>query len=128
MNDATAYDWLEDDGRLWFPESLAWWLEPETEEELLSWFRRYRPNFRGKVECAGLTIEVTDPPRSPYADMGLGGSGTAVMQAAAAYAAACSTALRSMYHMGGYISDGRLAALTGSEASATSTHAARDRT
>lgn len=37
------FDWLKDYGPMWEPASTAFWLAPETELEILEWYRKYRP-------------------------------------------------------------------------------------
>ena len=58
---AFEYNWLRDSGYLWQPGSTAFWLEPETCDELAAWQNRYRPTEYGIVEAAGLRIEWTKP-------------------------------------------------------------------
>lgn len=60
------FDWLRDYGRLWEPDSTAFWLEPETPSELANWFGKYRPTVLGKVEAAGITITLEKPSRAGY--------------------------------------------------------------
>lgn len=37
------FDWLRDYGPLWEPATTAFWLAPDTEAEVESWYRKYRP-------------------------------------------------------------------------------------
>lgn len=52
------FSWLDDYGPHWEPGSTAFWLEPTREADLIAWLRRYRPEFVGTFEAAGLTVEV----------------------------------------------------------------------
>lgn len=53
-----TFDWLKEYGPHWQPNSLAFWLAPDTENELRAWFKRYQPAFRGVVEWEGRTVEI----------------------------------------------------------------------
>ena len=57
------YDWVRDDGYLWTgPGDTAFWLEPETCDELASWYARYRPTDYGlHVVSADVQIEWMEP-------------------------------------------------------------------
>ena len=52
------FNWLEDYGPHWEPGSTAFWLEPRRERDLKAWLRKYRPDFAGEFEAAGLTVVV----------------------------------------------------------------------
>lgn len=52
------FNWLEDYGPHWEPGSTAFWLEPSRERDLTAWLRKYRPDFVGEFEAAGLTVVV----------------------------------------------------------------------
>ena len=60
---AFVYDWVRDDGYLWTgPGDTAFWLEPETCDELASWYARYRPTDYGlHVVSADVQIEWMEP-------------------------------------------------------------------
>ena len=60
---AFVYDWVRDDGWLWTgPGDTAFWLEPETCDELASWYARYRPTDYGlHVVSADVQIEWMEP-------------------------------------------------------------------
>lgn len=66
------FDWMRDSAPLWEPGSTAFWLEPETPQELANWHARYRPEVTGVVEAAGLRIEIVPAPApvpsNPYAN------------------------------------------------------------
>lgn len=52
------FNWLEDYGPHWEPGSTAFWLEPRRERDLSAWLRKYRPDFVGEFDAAGLTVVV----------------------------------------------------------------------
>lgn len=52
------FKWERDYGPLWEPGSTAFWLEPETHQQLANWYAEHRPNVTGFVEAAGLRIEI----------------------------------------------------------------------
>lgn len=60
-----SFDWLRDYGPLWEPDTTAFWLEPSTDAERASWYRRYRPTPTQIAE---------DNLARQYAQMGLMGS------------------------------------------------------
>lgn len=52
------FDWMKEYGRLWEPGDAAFWLEPDTHQELADWMATYRPDVTGIVETAGMRIEI----------------------------------------------------------------------
>lgn len=56
------FDWMRDSAPHWEPGSTAFWLEPETHQELANWYAKYRPEVTGFVEAAGLRIEIVPAP------------------------------------------------------------------
>jgi hypothetical protein len=70
----TDFDWLRDYGRIWKPGDLAFWLEPDTCDQLASWQAKYRPRDFGLVVVSDtVRIEwvepIPDPYPTPLADM-----------------------------------------------------------
>lgn len=64
-----AFDWLKDYGPYWEPGSTAFWLEPETDEQMLSWLAKYGQGLSGTFEFNGQKIEVLplkDKPKPTY--------------------------------------------------------------
>jgi hypothetical protein len=57
-----AFKWERDYAPHWEPGSTAFWLEPETHQQLANWFATYRPDVTGFVEAAGLRIEIVPAP------------------------------------------------------------------
>lgn len=55
------FAWLRDYGPLWEPGSKAFWLEPETPDELAGWYIYNRPGDIGIKEAAGLRVEIVPP-------------------------------------------------------------------
>src|SRR6187402_953016 len=60
---AFVYDWVRDDGWLWTgPGDTAFWLEPETCDELAAWCARYRPTDYGLYAVSDdVRIEWMEP-------------------------------------------------------------------
>jgi hypothetical protein len=63
-----VYDWVRDDGYLWTgPGDTAFWLEPETCDELAAWCARYRPTDYGLYAVSDdVRIEWIEPIPDPY--------------------------------------------------------------
>lgn len=40
-----TFDWLKEYGPHWQPGSLAFWLAPETPEQMVEWLAKYRPEL-----------------------------------------------------------------------------------
>lgn len=55
------FDWLKHYGPHWQPDSLAFWLEPDTEVQLVSWFAEYRPGDYGVKVVGTLKVELLPP-------------------------------------------------------------------
>ena len=55
------FDWLKEYGPHWTPETKAFWLDPESPKQVQSWFAKYRPDFTGQVECAGMVVTISPP-------------------------------------------------------------------
>jgi hypothetical protein len=56
------FDWLRDYGRIWQPGSTAFWLEPDTCDQLASWQAKYRPRDYGLVVASDtVRIEWVEP-------------------------------------------------------------------
>jgi len=64
---AFVYDWVRDDGYLWTgPGDTAFWLEPETCDELAAWCARYRPTDYGLYAVSDdVRIEWMEPIPAP---------------------------------------------------------------
>lgn len=55
------FDWLKDYGPHWEPGALAFWLEPDTADQLASWYAKYRPGDYGVKEVGALKVELLPP-------------------------------------------------------------------
>ena len=53
-----SFDWMAEYGGHWEPGSTAFWLEPDTPQELADWMATYRPDVTGIVEAAGIRIDI----------------------------------------------------------------------
>lgn len=62
LPEGSLFNWERDYAPLWEPGSTAFWLEPETPQQLANWFARFRPHVTGIVEAAGLRIEIVPAP------------------------------------------------------------------
>lgn len=59
------FDWLKHYGPLWEPGSLAFWLEPDTNDQLAGWYITYRPGELGIKEHGTLRVEIVPPRPKP---------------------------------------------------------------
>lgn len=57
-----GFDWLKEYGPHWTPDTKAFWLDPERPDQVRAWFAKYRPDFTGTVECAGMSVAIERPP------------------------------------------------------------------
>lgn len=78
-------EWIQTDAWHWFPGCTAFWLDPDTPEQVIAWHRKFRPDFRGTVECAGMAVEITDPVVHPLMNAGYGYYSLQNMSLAAMY-------------------------------------------
>lgn len=49
-----GFDWLKEYGPHWQPGSLAFWMAPETPEDMVSWLMKYRPELMPSSHSNGL--------------------------------------------------------------------------
>ncbi len=64
------FDWLRDYGPYWFPGTLAFWLDPETDEEIAAWRAKYEAP-RQRDYLAGLNALAASSQYGMYQNAGM---------------------------------------------------------
>lgn len=52
------FNWLEEYGPHWEPNSTAFWLEPRKVNDLEAWLAKYRPEFWGEMTVGNVTVNI----------------------------------------------------------------------